>query len=80
MRCAQHVWAGGVDGRVDHERRCVEHAVGSAVDDFAVVVDLNQVRGFHQGESPAEGVDPEGCWVDRVTKGDMARHACPVSI
>lgn len=46
MRRAEHIRTRSVDGRVDHERRRVEQSARSAVDDFAVVVDEDQVGGF----------------------------------
>ena len=36
----------------------------TAVDDFGVVVDLDEVGLLDHGKGDAEGVHPEGCWVD----------------
>lgn len=76
MRRAHHVGTRGVDGRMNHKRRGVEHAVRSAVDDFAVVVDQDQVGYLHLRECPAEGVHPEGGGIHGVAEGDVSGHAC----
>lgn len=71
VSCAEHVWSGSVDGGMDHEGCCVEHAVGSAVNHLAGVVDLNQIGCLDQGERSAEGVHPESRWIHGVAKSDM---------
>ena len=76
MRRTEHIRARGMDGRVDHKGSRVEHAIRAAVNDFAVVVDLDQVRGFNERERRAEGIHPERAWVDGVAQGDVAGHAC----
>lgn len=59
---------------MDHESGRVEHAVGSAVDHLAGVVDLDQIGCLDQGERSAEGVHPESRWVDGVAKSDMTSN------
>lgn len=53
-------WARVVDGGVDHEGGGVEESRGPTVDDVAVVVHLDQIRRFDEGEGEAERVHPEG--------------------
>lgn len=63
-----------VDGRVNHEGGGVEQAHGAAVDDAAFLVDADQVGRFDEGEGDAEGVYPEGVWLDRVL--EAGRSSC----
>lgn len=67
-----------MNSRVNHERRRIEHTVRSAINNFAMVIDLDQIRFLHEGKCPPKRVHPEGCWIDRVTEGDMTSHACRI--
>lgn len=75
MRRTEHIRPGGVDGGMDHECRRIKHSAWAAVDHGARVVDLDQIRGLDLGECDAEGVYPEGGWVDGVAEGDVAGDA-----
>jgi hypothetical protein len=51
---------------VDHVCRRVEQTAWASVDDLALVVYEDQIRGLDQTECDTKGVHPEGCGVDRV--------------
>lgn len=69
------VRAGVVDGAVDHEGGGVEQPAVAAVDDLALVVDADQVRGVDERERDAERVHPERVRLDRVAQRDVASDA-----
>lgn len=74
MGGAHDVWSRCVDRGVDHVGCCVQEPAWSAIDDFAVVVDKDEIGGFDQGECNAEWVDPE-CrrvnWVLKNVRNDL---------
>lgn len=71
VRRSDDVRPSTMDGGMDHESGSVEEADGSSVNDFAGVVDLDQVRSLDQGEGNAEGIHPEGFRINGVL--DVAR-------
>lgn len=75
VRRAQHIRPSFMNRSVNHVRRCVQQSVFAAVDDFAGVVDEDEVGFGHQAESAPEGVHPEAVRVDRVAEGDVAGYA-----
>jgi hypothetical protein len=75
MRSAHYIWSGFVDRRVDHVGGGVEQAVLAAADDFAGVVDEDEVGFGHEAEGAAEGVHPEAVRLDRVAERDVAGDA-----
>lgn len=74
VRRAQHIRPSFMNGRVDHVRRRVQQPVLSTIDDFARVVDEDEVGLGHQAESAPEGVYPEAVWVHGVAERDVARY------
>lgn len=51
---------------MDHVCRRVEQAAWASVDDLALVVHEDQIRGLDQTECDTKGVHPESCGVDGV--------------
>lgn len=43
MSSAEYIRARGVNSRVDHKGRGIEHAIRAAVNDFAGMIDLDQI-------------------------------------
>jgi len=72
VRSAVNIWSSRMNSRMDHESCGVQHPIRSAGNDLAVVVYLDQVRGFHQLECCAERINPECCRVDRIPDSDMS--------
>jgi hypothetical protein len=75
MRSAHDVRPGFVDRRVDHVGGGVEQAVLAAADDFAGVVDEDEVGFGHEAEGAAEGVHPEAVGLHGVAERDVAGDA-----
>jgi hypothetical protein len=75
VRSAYDIRPGFVDRRVDHVGSGVEQAVLATADDFAGVVDEDQVGLRHQAEGAAEGVHPEAIGLHGVAKRDVAGDA-----
>jgi len=48
---------------------------GRTIDDFATVVNQNQIALVDHAEGDAKGVDPEAVRLDRISQSDMARNA-----
>lgn len=61
---------------MDHERSSIQQSIWPTGNHLCFVVDLDQIRGFHQTEWRAEWVHPERVWFDRITQGDVPCHAC----
>lgn len=76
MRRTQHIRPRGMDRRMDHERRRVEKPARPPVYHGAVVVNLDQIRGFDLGKGHPEGVHPEGGRVDGVAERDVPCYSC----
>lgn len=61
-----------MDGRVDHKGGRIEQADLAALDNLALLIDANQIRGLDEGKGDAKGVDPEGVGLDGVAKSNVA--------
>ena len=55
-----------MNGCMDHVCCRVEQTAWASVDDLAVVVYEDQIRGLDQTECDTKGVHPEGCGVDGI--------------
>lgn len=75
MSSTNDIGTSSVNGRVDHERSSVEEPIRASVNDLAIMIDLDQIRGFHQRKRGPEWIDPESGWVHGVAKSDMASDA-----
>jgi hypothetical protein len=75
MRSAHDIRPGFVDRGVDHVGGGVEQAVLAAADDFAGVVDEDEVGLGHEAEGAAEGVHPEAVGLHGVAERDVAGDA-----
>lgn len=75
VRRAHDVGPGLVHGVVDHVGGGIQEPVLAAVDDLALFVDEDQVRGLDQAEGGAERVHPERVGVHRVAERDVAGDA-----
>ena len=67
-----HVGTGGVDPGVDGEGGPVERAL--TLDDLALVIDEEEVRGLDGAEVLAQAIHPEAVGVLGITGGDVAGH------
>jgi len=72
MRSAHDIRPGFVDCGVDHVGGGVEQTVLAAADDFAGVVDEDEVGFGHEAEGAAEGVHPEAVGLYGVAERDVA--------
>src|SRR5215467_16101290 len=73
MRSSNHVRPGGVNARVNSKGSEIDF--GLAFDDFAGVIDQDQVGSANLTEVEAEGIHPEMIQTLRVPRGDMAGDA-----
>ena len=61
MGRAVDIRSGCVYGGMDHVCCLVQEAVLAAINDLAIVVDLDQIGLLDEGEGEAEGIDPKRC-------------------
>ena len=60
-----------VDGRVDDETGCVDQLVG-ATNAVSVLVNVNHVGNCEEGKVYAVRIDPEGVWMNGISKTDVS--------
>ncbi len=70
------VWAGAVDGAVDHIACLVDAQARWVVDERTVHIDLDQVRGGDLVEQQAERIDQEMLVRPRAARAPGRRSAC----
>lgn len=69
------VWSRPVNIAMDDEASSIDLRPPRTLDVLSIVVHADQVRELDQGEVLGVRVDPEGAWIDWVTKGDVAVEA-----
>ena len=75
MRRAHHVRPSLVYSTMNHERSGVQQPHVPAIDDFSLVVHLDEITLFDEGEGDTEWIDPERGWIDGIAECDMPRNA-----
>ena len=63
-----------MDSMVYHIGCCVQQSALSTVDDFAFIIDKDEIGRLDQAESNTEWVDPKCCRIYRVPQRDVTSH------
>src|SRR5690242_6812233 len=58
--------------RVNHEGCCVQQSDLPTIDNLAVMVDVQQIRGLDLRERDSERIDPKVVLLDRITDSDVS--------
>ena len=78
MCCSDDIGARVMDSMVYHIGCCVQQSALSTVDDFAFIIDKDEIGRLDQAESNTEWVDPKCCRIYRVLYGLSISYACYV--
>lgn len=66
VRRGDHIRAGLVNFRMDHESCLVDRQLGTSFSDISLVIHKDKVRGFDSREMLSKGVHPEMVLQDRI--------------